>query len=257
MISVNLMGGLGNQMFQIMTAYAHSKDVQDDLYFDFQKCHTPNQGNVSELYLDNFLKNLKGDKQENHSHILYNEPKFSFSEIPKEKHLLLNGYFQSEKYFSKYKSDTDKIFNIDSQRCNYIRDYLVKKTNSENLTSVHVRRGDYLTKPNYHFVLSLDYYKKAIDSIIDSKFIIVSDDIEWCKKEFSHQDVFFTDFTKDLDDLYLMMMCNNKIISNSSFSWWAVYLSNIIGEVVSPKNWFGPDGPQDTQDIYNKGWKIL
>ena len=257
MISANLMGGLGNQMFQIMAAYAHSREVQDDLYFDFAKCYTPNQGNKSEKYLNNFFKNLKNDKQENHFQFTHHESSFSYRQIPKEKNLLLNGYFQSEKYFENYKSEIRKVFNIDESKCKYVRQQLEEKTNSNNITSIHIRRGDYINKPNYHPTQNIDYYKKSIGVIGESSFMIISDDLDWCKLHFEGDNIFFSDFTNDIDDLYLMMMCNNKIMSNSSFSWWGVYLSEFDGEVIAPKNWFGPEGPQDTQDIYNKNWILI
>lgn len=256
MISANLMGGLGNQMFQIMAAYAHSRDVNDDLYFDFDKCYTPNQGNTSQKYKKNLFKNLKDDKRENYFQFIYNEPTFSYRPIPKEKNLLLNGFFQTEKYFATYKSDISKVFDIDFNKCKSIRNNLEQRVGSDNITSIHIRRGDYLTKPNYHPTPNLEYYYGAIDIIKDTKFIIVSDDIEWCKSNFNSDDIFFSDFTNDIDDLYLIMMCNNKIISNSSFSWWGVYLSEFDGKVIAPKNWFGTEGPQDTHDIFLKNFLI-
>jgi hypothetical protein len=257
MISANLMGGLGNQMFQIMTAYAHSRDVQDDLYFDFGKCYTPNQGNKSEKYLNNFFKFLKNDKQENHFQFIHREPSFSYNPIPKEKNLLLNGYFQSEKYFEKYKSDIKTVFNIDESKMRSVRNHLENMCSFNNLTSIHVRRGDYLKTPDYHPTLTIEYYEKCMQLAGNSKFIILSDDMEWCKKTFTNKDVFFSDFTDELDDLYLIMMCDNKIMSNSSFSWWGSYLSPLDGKIFAPKNWFGVLGPKDTQDIYGKNWKLF
>jgi hypothetical protein len=134
---------------------------------------------------------------------------------------------------------------------------LEKKVNSDIITSVHIRRGDYVGKPNYHPTQNIEYYKKAMSMINDSSFIIVSDELDWCKLHFDGDNIFFSDFTNDIDDLYLMMMCNNKIMSNSSFSWWGVYLSDFDGKVITPKIWFGPEGPQDTQDIYNKNWILI
>ena len=149
MITAELKGRLGNQMFQIMAAYAHSREVQDDLYFDFAKCYTPNQGNKSEKYLNNFFKNLKNDKQENHFQFTHHESSFSYRQIPKEKNLLLNGYFQSEKYFENYKSEIRKVFNIDESKCKYVRQQLEEKTNSNNITSIHIKTGLYIYK-QYH-----------------------------------------------------------------------------------------------------------
>jgi hypothetical protein len=257
MISANLMGGLGNQMFQIMTAYAHSKEIGDDLYFDFDKCYTPNQGHTSSKYLPNLFKKLKNDKQENHFQFVYNETTFSYRPIPKEKNLRLNGVFQSEKYFDKYKSDIKQVFNLDESKMRDIRNHLEDICSSDIITAVHIRRGDYLSKPYFHTTPNTEYYNNCMELMGDSKFIIVSDDIEWCKNTFIRENVFFSDFTDELDDLYLIMMCNNKIMSNSSFSWWGSYLSPFDGKIFAPKNWFGPQGPQDTQDIYNKNWNII
>lgn len=257
MISANLSGGLGNQMFQIMAAYAHSKDVNDDLYFDFDKCYTPNQGFKSTKYADFLFKNLKNDRKENYFQFIYNEPTFGYRPIPKEKNLILNGCFQSEKYFTDYTEDVFHVFNIDSDKVSRTRTEIELKTNSSNITSVHVRRGDYLQKPLFHPTVSLNYLKKSMGIVSETKYIFISDDIEWCKNNFYGDNIFYSDYTNEIDDLYLIMSSDNKILSNSSFSWWGDYLSKYKGITIAPKIWFGPQGPQDTEDIYNKNWTII
>jgi hypothetical protein len=257
MITSFLQGGLGNQMFQIMAAYSLSREVNEDLYFDFDKCFTPNQGFTSSRYVKNLFKNLKKDDNSKHNHKIYRQNGFDYKEIPKEKNLLLIGDFQSEKYFEKYKNEIGGVFNLDENKMSYMKDYVSKLSNNQKMTSIHVRRGDYLTKPNYHPTQSIEYYKTSIDLIGDSNFIFISDDIKWCKENIYGENIFYSEFTNEIDDLYLMMMCDNNILSNSSFSWWGSYLSPYQNKIIAPKLWFGVDGPQDTQDIYNKNWIII
>ena len=56
-------------------------------------------------------------------------------------------------------------------------------------------------------------------------------------------------------DLCVMSWCNAHIIANSSFSWWGAWLGG--GKTIAPKNWFGPKGPQDWNDVYCNGWEVL
>jgi len=109
MISARLQGGLGNQMFQIASAVSLAISNNNTYSFNFDECFTPNQDNKSTKYVDNIFKNIPNYKNYIFDKI-YNEPKFSFSEIPYQKNLLLNGYFQSEKYFKKNSDIIKKLF---------------------------------------------------------------------------------------------------------------------------------------------------
>ena len=57
-----------------------------------------------------------------------------------------------------------------------------------------------------------------------------------------------------MEDLLLMSMCDNQIISNSSFSWWGAWLTRNKGVKIAPKKWFGVKGPSDQNDITPKNW---
>ena len=48
-----------------------------------------------------------------------------------------------------------------------------------------------------------------------------------------------------------MSLCDNFIISNSSFSLCAYYFRNVEqAKIVAPLNWFGPAGPKfDLNDL--------
>jgi len=257
MITTKLLGGLGNQMFQISTVYAYAKAHGFDYGFDFDSCYTPNQGHTSTKYKDTLFKHF--NRLDNTKfNMTYKEPFFSYNEIAKNDNIILDGYFQSEKYFKEYKSELNEMFIFPEDTVGRVSSFL-DKNNFTNLTSVHVRRGDYIKPPEkqeFHFNLGkTDYYEDAMEILGGGDFIFASDDIDWCKKMYFGDDVHFSPFTNELDDLYLMTICDNNIIANSSLSWWGAWLNNSRNhKVIAPNNWFGPKGPQDTQDLIPENW---
>ena len=254
MITSYLQGGLGNQMFQISAAYTLSRDINVDCVFDFDTCFTPAQGYPSNKYKNNFFKKINNQKLNLNSFKLYREPKFSYSELPKEDNLMLFGNFQSERYFSKYKSDILNLFEFSEDKKNQVDNFIKETFGNDSVTAVHVRRGDYLSNPNFHPTCSLEYYNQAMNLIGDGNFIFIADDINWCQNNFIGENIFYSPFTNEINDLLLLIMCNNHILANSSFSWWGAYMCNKNNKVIVPSNWFGPNGPQDTQDIYLDNW---
>jgi hypothetical protein len=248
MIGALLQGGLGNQMFQIATTVALAKRNNDEACFNFDYCSTPLQGNPSNKYKDELFSKICNRNDVRFSS-LYNEPKFSYTEIPYQENLLLRGYFQSPKYFLDFEKEIKELFTLPKNI------WFPFKKNITNLTSVHVRRGDYIKLQNYHNLCPKEYYLKAMEMMGDVDFIFVSDDMNWVKENFKGDNIFYSDSSEELLDLTLMSICDNNIISNSSFSWWGAFLNdNPNKKVIAPSNWFGPEGPKDTQDIYPTEW---
>jgi hypothetical protein len=255
MISCNLQGGLGNQLFQIAASSSLAIDNNDEFAFNFKSCYTPNQGNPSIKYVNTIFKKFKSYDSYNFNSI-YHEPSFSYKKIPYSKNLLLNGYFQSEKYFINNFNKIKELITL-SPKEKIINSLGIDLVN-ENITSVHIRRGDYLKFKDYHLVCGVDYYNNAIKKIDSDKFIFLSDDIDWVKSNFISDNFYYSNLTDELDDLTLMSLCKNNIISNSSFSWWGAYLNDNKNKVIiSPKKWFGESGPSDTQDVIPNGWNSI
>lgn len=250
MVSCLLQGGLGNQMFQIAAAHSLALRNNDTSIFNFKTCSTPNQGNQSSKYEDTIFKKLKKTSHYDYSYI-YNETSFSYKEIPYSKDILLKGYFQSEKYFIDFKKEIIDLFHIDEN--NDVNNFL--KNFNKGITTVHVRRGDYLKYPDVHPTCTIEYYKKAIEIIGDSIFVFLSDDIGWVIDNFKNENFFYSPFNDEVDDFTLMVNSENNIMSNSSFSWWGSYLNrNKNKKIISPKQWFGHRGHKDTQDIIPDNW---
>lgn len=163
----------------------------------------------------------------------------------------LHGYFQSEKYWSHCKDEVLKYFQFEDGLMAHIN-LKWREVLAENPVSIHVRRSDYLNLSDYHTNLPLEYYNRAITYFEGRKFIVFSDDIEWCKKHFLGDRFRFAQGT-EIEDLCLMSLCDVHIIANSSFSWWGCYLAN-SKKVIAPKNWFGHKIAHSTKYLYLENW---
>ena len=116
-----------------------------------------------------------------------------------------------------------------------------------NSVCVSIRRGDYVTTYLKDFFLcDVDYFLRAIEIIKERVenpvFIFFSDDIEWVKENIKINLPCYYESGVDpvWEKLRLMYSCKHFILSNSTFSWWAQFLSrNISKIVISPDRWYG------------------
>lgn len=176
------------------------------------------------------------------------------------------GYWQSPKYFGQHAPTIRADFDFKP-----IRDQdnacLAEKIERNDSISVHVRRGDFVTNKvtnEKHGVCSMEYYKAATKYLLERSkaphFFIFSDDIEWTKKYLQinapHSYVDHNVGANSCLDMHLMSLCQHNIIANSSFSWWAAWLNkNVDKIVVAPRQWFLH--PIDTRDLFPEGWLTL
>jgi hypothetical protein len=252
MISINLSGGLGNYMFQVAAAYSLSIDNNDTLILD-EKRSIKVHNDISN-YKNNIFRNFTFGSPNISSY--HNEPFFHYKEIPYQPNLLLSGYFQSEKYFVKNRKKILELFSIDD----YSQEIINKKYNHINFNdscSLHIRRGDYLRYPNIHPVCSTEYYEKSVNLINSKTILIFSDDLNWCKENlsFKDKDLIFIKNNPDYIDLWLMSLCSENIIANSTFSWWGSWLNkNINKNTIVPNIWFGNKLNHDTKDLIPDKW---
>lgn len=262
-VTCNLMGGLGNQMFQIATCYAYAKDNNMDYSCPQQTNQTCSR---KESYTDTILRNVKRNNIVGNWYPI-REPNFYYNKLPIINYdkIYLSGYFQSAKYFNQYRDELKYLFRPRDEDVEYI-----KKYDFSNSLCIHVRRGDYLLMSEIHVPQSIEYYiegykllKESLNKQIDNIYIF-SDDLDWCKnQEFfkelknTHNVIFVNE--NDVITLYMMTNCTYHVIANSSFSWWGAYLKDNINEpVIIPKKWFGPKGPAfKIEDIALNDWISL
>jgi hypothetical protein len=276
MVIVNLSGGMGNQMFQYALGRCLSLKYNTKLKTDlsFLKRRDMGPGFIYRDY-DLDLFNVISDFKINpfRKIIKVNEPHFHYSQelindldekLKDGKNILLNGYWQTPKYFT----DVENIIRLDFQfkekvenaQDNLIREMYnsIKNTNS---VMINVRRADYLNT-DFHGVMGNDFIMNGVESIkskVDNPhFFIFSDDIEWCKENIKLDNMTIVDhhYKGHKFGYYLQLMstCKHFIIPNSTFAWWAAWLNNSSEKIViAPKQWF-TDKNINTNDIIPSDW---
>lgn len=173
----------------------------------------------------------------------------------------IDGYWQSEEYFLDVKEDVRATFQFpafdEEENCRL--EQMIINTQS---VSIHVRRGDYVGASRFLSLGQTDYYQSAIEYIkkkVNSPlFIILSDDIKWCKKnlDLPQNSIFVTwnDRAKSYRDMQIMSICKHNIIANSSFSWWGAWLNNNPEKIVVAPSRFFNGSKEDDSHIIPLNW---
>ena len=184
------------------------------------------------------------------------------SNLDLDKNLVLSGYWQSEKYFKDnidiIKDELDVRSGIEHISNNYL-----KRIRKSNATCIHVRLGDYL-KGNRYSTFGPEYYRKAIEMIKinecfqDNHFFVFSNDIRNARKIINYRDLDM-DFVEyegqnAITDFFLMQQCDNFIMANSTYSWWAQYLGKKKRTVIAPKTWTINN---ENRDLYSNNWILI
>jgi hypothetical protein len=190
---------------------------------------------------------FNGERYEQHDPSMFN-----YAPIP---HFLngvkLVGFFQSEKWFDNAKEEVKAAFP------------LMHYPEYEGYVSIHVRRGDYLKHSNSFPPITDKYVSMAFDyfDVVDAKFLVFSDDIQWCKDNWRGEWLTFVDETDEYKSLSMMASCSHHIIANSSFSWWGAWLGHNPNKIVvspSADNWFGAGFTGGTPtDLIPSNWKQI
>lgn len=293
MIISNLIGGLGNQMFQYACARSLSIHLKMPLKFCIDGFETSNSHNGFEIHRVFNIDMAIASGQEIRSLVglmprrrglnllarraplrwligrrYIVEPKFNYwPELCESARngSFLHGYWQSEKYFRAHAQIIREDFIFKSPLSG--RSLEVARLIQQSLSiSVHIRRGDYVKNSKTHAVhgiCSLEYYKKSINMLLvrfpGAKFFAFSDDPIWVSEMLIKHfpDMLLVDCNKgesSYNDMRLMSMCQHNIIANSTFSWWGAWLNpNPNKVVIAPKNWFAND--TDSSDLIPIEWE--
>jgi hypothetical protein len=260
MILKRIQGGLGNQMFQ--WAFGRNLSIKYNRELLIDKSFYNYQGELVRYFsLNKFSLNCVEINQSNINKFKSNtvkvlsDPNYFVDYILSEnENYFLDGYWQSEKFFSENEDIILKDFEYNSTKIENISNEIDFKNNS--VVSIHVRRGDYVDADGMYPLQPISYYKNTIDLIGNyDKLLIFSDDISWCENNFNFDNMIFSRGLDNVEDLTLMSMCNHNIIANSSFSWWGAKLNkNVDKKVIAPSNWYGPKMNIETKDLIPDKW---
>ena len=276
MVVVQLMGGVGNQMFQYACGMALALRNHSPLLLDISQFLSKAQAYKYEL--DNFhtkaevfqsldeLKHIAQRYSVNKINII-KEPHYHFAPEIIALHdnvALAGGYWQSEKYFHNVSDSIRKQFVPKDDSLSPESLKMAEKIQSVDSVALHVRRGDYTNAVNLkvHGLISMDYYFGAINYLRsrfnDLRFFVFSDDLVWCREAFQNfANMSFVEHHVRInahEDLWLMSQCKHNIIANSSYSWWGAWLNNNSDKrVIAPARWFVSTG-HDTKDLIPEDW---
>lgn len=292
MIVVQLLGGMGNQMFQY--AIGKTLAIRNDSVLKLDTSFLKNRVAIKKFAYRNFeldIFNIEADctlifnipsysEKRSIRSIFYRiihifelkikgfkylkELIFSFSPsyLGKKGNLYLDGYWQSFKYFVEIEDIIRKDFTFNFQLQGKAQTMSCAIGECEAVC-VHIRRGDYLKFIELHGVIGNDYVLKGIEIIVskvpNAKFFVFSNDIEWCQVnlKINHPTTYITEENagnNDKEHFQLMTQCKYFIIANSTFSWWAAWLAaNKDKIVIAPQKWVATD-KIDTKDIIPESW---
>ena len=290
MIVVKLMGGMGNQMFQYAFGRKLAHENKVPLYLDLQFLldRTPRENFVFRDYdldifnLDvpiltteerevffrppSFLERLLG-RNASVSKVQEEGPTFDHKYLLKGTKIYAEGYWQSERYFEGITDELNRSFTFKNP-LNDLQQQLHSDITETNSVCMNFRRTDYVNlkgSSETHGVTGMSYYSKAVEflkkHVGDFHLFVFSDDIEWCREnvDFKLPTTFVGHEYKGVKFaayLQLMSSCKHFIIPNSSFAWWAAWLSKQENKVViAPQKWFeNADLQNQSQDIIPESW---
>lgn len=266
-ISIN--GGLGNQLFMLCAGMSKAIDEGRDYLI------LP-ENNKRQYYFENIMNHLVNkvitviDYSNINNNQIYHERDFNYIPIP-DNRIIINGYFQSEKYFKHNFYKIKEELRLDYYKNQY-------KIGLKSI-AIHFRLGDYLELTHYHKITSFIYYLKAIkylkeklidfdeyifiifgeksnNNIIDNYIKQINHNLE---KPINYIKIYdrYPDNNNDYAELFYMSNCNHIIMGNSTFSWFGAYINDNPDKIIihpSTSKWFAENIHKNMIDLIPDTW---
>lgn len=289
MVIVKISGGLGNQLFQYAFGKAIEEKYGYQVKYDLSYYEDiPKGDSVRKVFVSRYIPSHKLATREEVSRITerdksvwkkvwkrlglteyrikYERPEDGITSIKQVKDdTLLIGYWQSEDFFTNVCDKIREEFSFENDTQSPEMKALLEKIELSDSVSIHVRGGDYLLSQNqaiFGGICTSEYYEESYAYMKKknpaSKFYLFTNDVEWTKNNIHlpYEEITMVseeyEATEDWMDLYLMSLCKDNIIANSSYSWWAAWLNAHADKtVICPYKWTNDNRHSD---IFCKSW---
>lgn len=263
----NLIGGLGNQLFIASAAYAVGKFHNSPVYLcdESDNSHNIFKHDYRDTVLKGFgqklakpISEMRGPGVNEFWHSDF-KPLYPQDISPPT---ILYGYYQHITHIEIYEDEIRSIVldGLASHR-SQLKD-ACKSIDFTQTAFIHVRRGDYVEKSNFHFLQPVSYYEKAIENIKSrakkpiETYLIFSDDPEWVEQNSFFRSLDGAIVVREPDELAclaLMSLCEGgAICANSTFSWWGAFLCKSI-PICVPEKWIN----SKIFHLFPEGWVII
>lgn len=290
---VDVIGGLGNQMFQCAFAlalkklYANEEIKLEVIHFNGYGLHNgfeitrvfPNyplviagKDEIKKLtrYIPNyqwsriarrFIRPRKTEYLQRYQEAYI----YKYAPFDIKGDMYYEGYWMSPTYFDFCRSEVLQAYRFRPFDTDDNNEY-AKMLEADNSVTIHVRRGDYVGADSFKDICTLSYYRNSISEvkkyIKTPVFFVFSNDLEWCrenlKDEFGDSVVHYVNNNKGMEsyrDMQLMSLARCNILANSSFSWWGAYLNQRKDHIVfCPNKWVNN---LDYKDHYVDTWQKM
>jgi len=279
MITCNLMGGLGNQIFQIFATISYAIKSRNE--FKFLNVSTLGSGSttIRNTFWNSFFKRLQLfliDNIPQPIHVI-REKDFTFNELEIsemiERDCLIYGYFQSYKYFHEQFQLICRIIGLEKMKQDLIDKLKLNHEYLNNCISMHFRIGDYKKIQAFHPLATYEYYRNSLNFIKNKSsefyhilYFCEDIDIDDVTQTINRLESEFPDYKfirgdntlEDWEQMLFMSCCHHNIIANSSFSWWSAYFNSWSDKIICyPSVWFGEIANHNTKDLCPPDWNKI
>ena len=288
MTITQLMGGLGNQMFQYAAGRALSLRTSEPLSLDITglardplRSYALGDFNIEAGLINSRRKRppkFKVGTQQAVANRIFGllglprrivEPSLRFDPAILQhcSNAYLSGFWQCERYFADHAETIRSELSLRAPLTGE-RVAIAQQVAMSNAISVHIRCGDDPNDPAARAIFGIcdtEWFREAMwrmeDRIENPTFFVFSDHPPFAREIIKSQSsLVFIDPDadgRDCEDLMLMSLCKAHIIPNSTFSWWGAWLNGRLDKhVIAPARWYA-DETMTFNDIVPEHWERL